>query len=324
MTREETRIEYSIASQTMPSQPMPSQPMLPLPMPLQTLSSQTMTEDARREGQTPESASGATACATFSSRAGNTQIARSFCRAPLKIARAFAQPDGAIEVCVMDSSPGMLAGDSYTFRWHLEPHAHVFLTNQSFTKVHPSRENRCSVTQQIALENHAVLELFPQPTMLFRDADFWSETEVRLQGNARLLMSDIVCAGRQARGELFDFALWQSRCRVWRDDRLAWCNQTRLQPQRFDARALGAWHDAAVWGQFLLFDPALNGARAMQLVEILRACHHENSMRRKQVQCGVSALENGAIAATFLAQRAHDVQTLTEKMRLATNRFLSN
>ena len=261
----------------------------------------------------------ATACATFSAHDNQTQMTRSFCRAPLKIARAFPQPDGGVEVCVMDCSPGMLAGDCYVFDWKLERNARVSLHNQSFTKVHPSQNAPCRQMQRLVIESGAHCELFFQPTTLFRDASLISQSEARLEGSATFLFSDIVCAGRQARGESFDFALWQSSWRVFRREKLIWCNQSRVEPQHSSPARIGAWNNFAVWGQFLVFDESLE-TRAPQLVETLREVTIEYSNRRLKI--GVSALENGGVCASVLGHRAHDVQVVIEKMRLTTRAFL--
>ena len=261
----------------------------------------------------------ATASATFSCHDNQTQIARSFCRAPLKIARAFAQPDGGVEVCVMDCSPGMLAGDCYAFDWKLRCNARVSLHNQSFTKVHPSQNAPCRQMQRLVIESGAHCELFLQPTTLFRDASLVSQSEARLKSGATLLFSDIVCAGRQARGESFDFALWQSSWRVFRDEKLIWCNQSRVEPQHFLPSRIGAWNNFAVYGQFLAFDEKLETC-SPTLVEMLRAANIEYSNGRLQI--GVSALENGGVCASVLGHRAHDVQVAIEKMRLTARAFL--
>jgi urease accessory protein len=260
------------------------------------------------------------ASATFSAREGQSQIARSFCRAPLKIARSFLQPDGSIEVCVMDCSPGMLAGDHYVFDWHLKENARVALSNQSFTKVHPTENEPCRQVQRIVMESGAHCELFFQPTMLYRDAILHSHSEAHLDSSATFLLSEITCAGRQARGEYFDFTRWQSAWRVFRLQKIIWCNQSRVEPQVLHPLRIGSWNEFAVWGQFAAFDEKLDAKSAQHLVEELRDVPVEYA--NTSLQIGVSALEHGGVCASILGRRAHDVQCVIEKLRLQTWAFL--
>ncbi len=63
---------------------------------------------------------------------GRTRLANLYAKAPLKIAKTFPQ-EKALSVCVMDASPGLLAGDFYEFDWHLGAQCEVHITTQGFT-----------------------------------------------------------------------------------------------------------------------------------------------------------------------------------------------
>src|SRR4030095_5278936 len=125
--------------------------------------------------------------ASFASSRGQTIIGNKFHTAPIKIAKAFPL-DGQLGVIVMDVSPGLLDGDRYELDWNAEPDAHVMITNQSYTKVHPSTPSKGSSMQQtFTLEEGAVVEHMPEPVMLYKDASFRNETKVRLkEGSAWL------------------------------------------------------------------------------------------------------------------------------------------
>ena len=86
--------------------------------------------------------------ARFENVSGQTQIQSKYHNAPIKIAKTFPL-GGPVGVIVMDASPGLLAGDRYEFAWHAGKEAHIYVTNQSFTKVHPCTEdaNGASICQ---------------------------------------------------------------------------------------------------------------------------------------------------------------------------------
>ena len=143
--------------------------------------------------------------AVFTEKSGRTHAAHLSQSAPLKIARTFARADGGLDVCLMDASPGILAGDRYWFEFTLQEKARVAMTTQGFTRVHPSNEKRCELQTRLNVATRAVLEWLPEPLMLYADADLRAQTTVNLERGATLLASEIWCAGRIARGESFPF-----------------------------------------------------------------------------------------------------------------------
>ncbi len=256
--------------------------------------------------------------ARFQVAGGKTQMARCFASAPLKIAKTFALSEDAgdgIGVCVMDCSPGLLAGDFYRFGWHLEENSRVLVTTQGFTRVHPSRDNPCRLEQKIRLERGAVLEWFPEPLMLFEGANLRSECDVEMAAGATLLLGEIVCAGRVARGEAFAFHALQSRLRVRRDGRLIFLNHSALRPALFDPARVGAWGDFTHQGTFTVFSPRVNDV----LREKLRALLEES----KRVWGGISLLDEGGLVVSILGHRAFDLKEIMARLRAAIRRFLA-
>ena len=119
--------------------------------------------------------------AEFAVRSGLTQLVHKYHASPLKIAKTFryenetliqdAHPADQLGVYMMDCSPGLMSGDHYEINVRLGEGARVFLTNQSFTKVHPSEAGHGSTQRQtLHLEADALLEYIPEPLMLYKDA----------------------------------------------------------------------------------------------------------------------------------------------------------
>lgn len=244
--------------------------------------------------------------ASFDFAAERTQLTGLFCAAPLKIARTFAR-GAALDVCVMDASPGMLAGDFYEFDWRLEKHAQVRIGTQGFTRVHPSRENPCRLRQRMQVSAGAVLEYFPEPLMLYANASLRAETEVEIGDGATLLMAEVLCAGRVARGEAFAFEHYTNRLRVRRGGQLIYCAQNSLSPAQFAPQRRGAWDDFTHQAGFVAFSPRASREACVNLREILAGCPN--------VYGGASLLEGDGVAAFLLGRRACDLQEVTGKMR---------
>jgi urease accessory protein len=252
--------------------------------------------------------------ATFNCAHGKTQLLTSKHTAPLKIAKVFPRADGALDVCLMDCSPGLLNGDRYELDWRVEDDAHVKVTTQSFTKVHPSSGAGCRHNTCIRIASNSVLEYLPQPTMLFRDADFRTSCVADIATGGTLLLSDILCAGRIGHGEVFAFRNYRNRMTVQYDDELIFCNQSRFQPHQQNLRAISAWGASTHYGNFYIFSSAINAALVETMREILGT--------PSNVISGVSLTHKNGIAVSALANSAWSLQELFARLSSCAKRHV--
>lgn len=233
-----------------------------------------------------------------------TRLTNLYAKAPLKIAKTF-QHENALSVCIMDASPGLLAGDFYDFEWHLSENSQVHITTQGFTRVHPSQNHTCLIKQKIRLEKDARLELFPEPLMLYENAALRSETHIEIASGATLLMGEIFCAGRIGRGEKWAFHSYENRLRVELDGEPIYLNQSAFYPQKSKPQRVGVFenftHGATCW----VFSPQKIS------LDPLRALLEEFP----NVYSGVSRLEKYGFIVSLLGHRAHDLQSVLAGLR---------
>jgi len=256
--------------------------------------------------------------ARFRCADGRTQLAHLFNKAPLKVAKTFALQN-ALGVCVMDASPGLLAGDFYNFSWHLEENAHVHLSTQGFTRVHPSRERSCLLRQDIRVETGALLEYLPEPLMLYKDAAVRSECEINIAGGGTVLFCDILCSGRIGHGEAFQFHSLQNRLRVRYNDELIFINQTSLRPHRFLPDRVGAWQNFTHQGNFYIFSEQADSTLCDTLRRVIE---DPTASINTPLMGGASLLPRCGVAVSLLGRRACDLQDLTQRLRNAVADFL--
>lgn len=252
------------------------------------------------------------------------------CHAPLKIAKPWA--DGAdLSVMVMDSSPGLLAGDCYDLEWRLGQGARVHLSTQGFTRVHPSTERPCAIRTRIEIAGGARLESFPEPLMLFQDAALRSDCEVEMDGGAALMMGEVWCAGRVGKaspdgGEAFRFHRFSSRLSVRMDGELLFLSRTDLRPDQFDPRSLGAWGDWTHAGTFHVFSRAVDAGWPERLRQrVLGAAGMEGTEGRAEnarLDVGASLLHRHGLIVSLLGRRACDLQGVIARLRVATRSLL--
>lgn len=234
-------------------------------------------------------------CAQLQVLAGATTLARVEQSAPLKLARAFPQRDGSLNLCIMDASPGLLSGDDYTFDWHFAPNTRAQITTQGFTRVHPSRGQISTQTTHLQLEAGAVCKYLPLPTIPFAGADFRGETTIELGETSALFWAEILCAGRIARGERWQFERVVSNVSVTRESEIIWCNRNRIEPQKRAASTCGAWEDWTHAATFAAF--SARNENQSEMVNLAREILQNGGWHG-----GVSALDDG-VAGAILGTR---------------------
>ena len=117
---------------------------------------------------------------------------------------------------LINTSPGLLAGDELNLSLHLQPNTNLYLTDQAATKVHPMPNSgtRSALEYQITLDANASLELVPEPTILYTDAALEQKIKISLHPTAKLFISEIILPGRLAKQEYYDFNYYLNRLQI--------------------------------------------------------------------------------------------------------------
>lgn len=236
--------------------------------------------------------------ARFAPRSGRTRLIEHQQSAPLKIARTFEAAEGGLDLCVMDASPGLLAGDEYEFDWHLEASSRVRITAQGATRVHPARGVGSQQTLRVHVAEGAHLELWPEAVIPFAGAHFTSKTEAFLEEGARLVLFESLSAGRIARGEKFAFEAVDTAVLVRDALGPLLCTRSRFIPAAFAPENTYSWGDATQWSNLYAF--GIFGAAEMECTRQILA--------KYRIHGSASLLARGGIAISMLGQRAHDLR----------------
>ncbi|NOU91623.1 urease accessory protein UreD [Paenibacillus sp. LMG 31456] len=212
--------------------------------------------------------------ATFTEAGGQTRLSDRYHAYPLKIAKAFPFDHGQLGVYIMDSSPGIMGGDEYVLDWRFGENTNVYITNQSYTKVHPARGEGMEASaaqpsrqqQKLILQSGSYVEYMPEPLMLYKDAILYTSTEVHMEPSSVLIYSDMVCPGRTHRGELFHYEKYQNQLTVLYGGEMIYCSRQRVLPAEQKLNALGSWAGYTHMGSLSVFSDRVDAS----FVESLR------------------------------------------------------
>ncbi|MER2602206.1 MAG: urease accessory protein UreD [Candidatus Competibacter phosphatis] len=164
----------------------------------------------------------------FQRQAQRTILGQCAHRGPLQVQRPF-YPEGK-EVChvaILHPPGGVVGGDRLRIDATLDPGAHALLTTPAAGKFYRSAGPFARQRQHLTVATGAALEWLPQENIVYQGARIQTSTRIDLQGDARFLGWEILCLGRPAAGERFEFGECRQNFELWRDGEPLYLEQGR-------------------------------------------------------------------------------------------------
>lgn len=263
---------------------------------------------------------------TAGRRGEKTVLEDCFFRAPFKIMKPFC-PEGTegMELMIMSVSAGILAGDSQEIQIEVKKGARLFLTTQSFEKVHKMEPGgRAFRNSRIRVENGGFLSYQPLPVIPFAGADFSGDTQILLEGpEAGLIYSEILSCGRAARGERFLYRRYQNRILVSCGDVPLYADNTIYLPRRqgmeekkeegglsfMDMEETGFYEGHTHLANLILLNLNLPENFINRVREILEEAG------KRGIQGGVTETGSDGFAVKILGNQAQSLSYLLEEIR---------
>jgi urease accessory protein len=263
--------------------------------------------------------------AGFSERDGQTVLGDRYHTYPLKIAKTFSFDYGQLGVYMMDASPGIMAGDRYEMNWQFGERANVYITNQSYTKVHPARLEGGEASavrpseqlQTLKLGKNSYVEYMPEPLMLYKDAVLQCSTDVQMESGSTLIISDLICPGRTHRGEIFQYECYQNQLTVTYEDELIYCSKQRIKPAEQTLQTIGGWADCTHIGTLYVFGEQAAAAFADSLREHLDIEQDAErvlaaEITEKPLYYGVSLTYTKGLVISIMGNKVYEIQSLQD------------
>ena len=239
-------------------------------------------------------------CLTAERKAGKTVITQLSFTAPYKVMTPFPKSGGGIQVMPLCASAGIMEGDCQNFSFRIREGADLEYVSQSFEKIHKMKEGCARRKTDIVQEKNSIFFYHPQPVIPFRDSDFETDTEVRLEDeSAKFCFVEIVSGGRKAHGELFAYRRYASKIRIYRDNHLIYRDCADYRPSKMDMEKIGMYegysHMASI---FLSAGPGLEWQeKAAWIME-----------QTKEIEGAVTRLACGDYAVRMFGMRAQILQ----------------
>jgi urease accessory protein len=229
---------------------------------------------------------------------------------PLRVVRAFENPDSSALAHLHNVSGGLLGGDQLKLCVNVGPQASAQLTTTGATRIYRPRASALPATQanDIHVGSGALLEYVPDPIIPFAGARFAQRTTIRLEENAGLFWWEILAPGREARGELFEYERVEMRADIFSRGRLIFAENARLEPRSRDLSSLARLGPCRYWATFFICRAGLDSrawlAEEAHLREAATALN-----RPGEVLWSISTLVADGLIIRGIALRGRDLAT---------------
>jgi urease accessory protein len=242
------------------------------------------------------------------SAGGRTVLASSHQEPPLKVVRAFTLEDGAALVHLHNVSGGVLGGDRLGLAVRVGPGACAQVTTTGATRIYRPRDGAGTALQanEVTIGENGLLEYLPDPLIPFAGARFTQRTSIRLAQGAGVFWWEMVMPGREARGEIFEYASLELRTDLLAMGRPIAMERVRLEPRNRSLRLLARLGAFRTWASFYICRVGVRAGVWLELERDLREILGGLS-RNAETLWGISALVEHGLVARCVAKRGRDV-----------------
>ncbi|MBO9204990.1 MULTISPECIES: urease accessory protein UreD [Niastella] len=226
-----------------------------------------------------------------------TYLKQSYYTPPFKVADITEdKKSGLLHLMLMCSSPGVLEGDDYRLKIDLEENCHLQLHTQSYQRLFPMQQGASQV-MEVYLQKGATFVYIPHPVVPHKQAVFTVRNKIYLQGNNRLIWSDLLTCGRKLNGERFEFVKYHNVTDIFMQGRLIIKENCLVQPGVVDMHTIGQWEGFSHQASLIILDNPENIPPIYEAV---------NTWLQQQIglSVGISSPTNTAIFIRILGNKA--------------------
>ncbi|MEH6402837.1 MAG: urease accessory protein UreD [Sneathiella sp.] len=203
------------------------------------------------------------------------------------------------EAVLINTAGGLTGGDVMHYKITAGPGTDLTVTGQAAEKIYKSIGPDVEIGVDIFVENGAYLEWMPQETILFEKGRLRRLNKVHLAKDAKLLALEATILGRRAHGETLRDASIIDGWKIWKEGKLIWFDQFRLNGDLDELAGRPMLLDGAVsFATLVLALPDISG-----YVEIAREIAEECSSR-----IGVTSFDGELMIVRCLDKDAYSLR----------------
>ncbi len=162
--------------------------------------------------------------------------------APYKIIAPLYEDEEA-QIIIMSSSAGLLKDDVVEMDFDFGANTKAKISSQSYEKVFDTQSGIVKKNVSINIAENACIRYMPHPTIPFKNSNYLCNTTINLSKNSCFFYSDIFTCGRVFMDEVFLMNKFQSLVKIYIEGKIAFADNTLIEPKNWNYNTLGLWHE---------------------------------------------------------------------------------
>ena len=242
---------------------------------------------------------------------------------PLRVVRAFTSADSSALVHLHNVSGGLLGGDHLHLEVRVGPRANAQITTTGATRIYRPRSSASDTTQtnEITVEEEALLEYVPDPLIPFAQVRYCQRTLIHLERGAGLFWWEVLAPGREAGGELFAYQRVDLKTEILADNRRIAVEGVRLEPAVRNLTSQARLGQYRYWASFYICRVGLQQGFWMSAEQQLRETAAELGGPNEMLW-GISTLPAHGLALRCLGRHGQQMIPSLQKLWCAAKRLL--
>ena len=236
-----------------------------------------------------------------------TILKKTFCEAPFKIADITedkTQKD--LRLMIMSSSPGMLDGDEFNFRFQLGERTNLKFYTQSYQRIFQMKKGALQVIN-VRAEQGASFVYFPHPVVPHKDSMFTSRNRIFLAAGCSLIWGEVINCGRKLNDEIFQFGRYHGLTEIFFNERLVVKENLFLVPSVMKLPGLGHMEGYTHCASLLYLNETAAVAELLQRVA-------DDLQDEEGIDFGVSTLPVNGLVVRLLGHKAEHLFALLNRL----------
>ncbi|MGL5574345.1 MAG: urease accessory protein UreD [Sarcina sp.] len=220
-----------------------------------------------------------------------------------KLARAlYLDTDGVPCFYLMQLGGGYVENEKFRTFIHMKEDTRAIVTTQAATKIYKCMNNLPSYQKnEFILEENASLKYISDSVILYKDAMFRQESEVRMRDTSSLIYTDGITSGWSPDGEKFKYSSVQMKLKIYVNDKPVMLDNLKLDPRVDNMSSLGFMEEYNNYSSLVVIDKAVD----MKLIEILR---EEVEKLNLDIKVGITKLECNGFVLRALGNLTQDLE----------------
>ena len=236
--------------------------------------------------------------------ASGTVLKEQWVRPPLHLAKTYHENDWAINLLTSPTA-GLLEGDRLEVSCEVGANALTALVSPAACRVHTMGQGLATIKQSYQVAANAVLDVWPAPIILQRDANLQQETTLTANESSTVLVTEIISPGRVNYGEVFEFESWSSKLRIYRAGTLMAFENFKVNPRAGDAANWKVRFPEGPYASIYL----------ITATPVENLCEYLNQLSGDDVSVGASPLRSGGLGIKVLAKDGLTLRKAILKIR---------